>query len=157
MGGRAPLCRSGVRSLGTLLLRHPRRALRRAMWGIVLGRGELFLSVNGALEWGVGVATFLSVLSAVPRHCACLTCFSHPNQCGAKYPTPPGRAQEASPSGTSTPLHPPSDLSLTEIEYRDWPLRGWRIASHCTLCIATQRTVLPGACHTARVARNPKD
>ena len=34
--------------------------------------------VNRRFEWGVAIATFLSVLSIVPRHCALLTNFPHP-------------------------------------------------------------------------------
>ena len=34
--------------------------------------------VNRTLEWGAVIATFLSVLSVVPRPCARLTCFLHP-------------------------------------------------------------------------------
>ena len=39
--------------------------LRRAIWII-------------SMEWGVVIATCLSILSIVPRHCACLTYFLHP-------------------------------------------------------------------------------
>ena len=34
--------------------------------------------VNGTLEWGAVIATVLSGLSIVPRHCARLTSFLHP-------------------------------------------------------------------------------
>ena len=34
--------------------------------------------VNRTFGWGVVIATFLSVLSIVPRHCARLTQFLHP-------------------------------------------------------------------------------
>ena len=42
------------------------------------GIGEFVPSVNRTLEWGVVIATFLSVLSIVPRHCARLNDFLHP-------------------------------------------------------------------------------
>ena len=42
------------------------------------GTGEFVPLVNRTLEWGVMIATCLSVLSIVPRHCACLTDFLHP-------------------------------------------------------------------------------
>ena len=60
--------------MGTLILRR----LRRASWVINHEAGEIAPFVNGTLEWGVGIATFLSALSIVPRHCACLTHFLHP-------------------------------------------------------------------------------
>ena len=34
--------------------------------------------MNRTFEWGVDIATFLSVLSIVPRHCARLTYFFRP-------------------------------------------------------------------------------
>ena len=34
--------------------------------------------MNGTFEWGVVIATYLSVLSIMPRHCARLTFFLHP-------------------------------------------------------------------------------
>ena len=40
--------------------------------------GELLPFVNCTFEWGVVIATVLSVLSIVPRHCARLTYFLHP-------------------------------------------------------------------------------
>ena len=42
------------------------------------GTGEIVPFVDRAFEWGVAIATFLSVLSIVPRHCARLTYFFHP-------------------------------------------------------------------------------
>ena len=42
------------------------------------GTGETVPFVNRTFEWGVIFATFLSVLSIVPRHCARLTYFIHP-------------------------------------------------------------------------------
>ena len=42
------------------------------------GTGEIVPFVNRAFEWAVVMATFLSVLSIVPRHCAHLTYFLHP-------------------------------------------------------------------------------
>ena len=41
--------------------------------------GEIIPFVNCTLEWGVVSATFLSVLSIVPRHCARLINFFHSN------------------------------------------------------------------------------
>ena len=40
--------------------------------------GEMVPFVDRTFEWGVVIATFLSVLSVVPCHCACLTYFLHP-------------------------------------------------------------------------------
>ena len=40
--------------------------------------GEIVPFVNRACEWGVAIATFLSVLSTVLCHCARLTYFLHP-------------------------------------------------------------------------------
>ena len=57
---------------GTLLLR---RALRCPLSH---GTGETIAFVIRLFEWAVGVATFLPVLSLVPRHCARLTYFLHP-------------------------------------------------------------------------------
>ena len=45
--------------------------------GIDHRTGETAPFVNRTVEWGVLVATFLSVLGIVPRHCARLT-FLHP-------------------------------------------------------------------------------
>ena len=42
------------------------------------GTGEMVPFVNRTFEWGVAIATFLSVLSVVPRHCARLAYFLHP-------------------------------------------------------------------------------
>ena len=42
------------------------------------GTGETVLFVNRSLKWGGSIATRLSVLSIVPRHCAQLTDFLHP-------------------------------------------------------------------------------
>ena len=64
--GRCPLA-----PLGVLILRHWRRTICR-------GTGENAPFVNRTFEWGVVIATVLSVLSVVPRHCARLTCFVHP-------------------------------------------------------------------------------
>ena len=41
------------------------------------GTGETVPFMNRTFEWGVGIATFLSLLSIVPRHCARLTYFLH--------------------------------------------------------------------------------
>ena len=49
--------------------------LRRAIWVIIMEHGKF---CGPYFEWGAVLATFLSVLSIVPRHCACLTCFIHP-------------------------------------------------------------------------------
>ena len=63
--------------------------------------------VNRTFEWGVAIATFMSVLSVVPRHCTRLTCCLHPNlrkiKCGADHckanppPPPPCGAQQPLP------------------------------------------------------------
>ena len=37
------------------------------------GTGEIVPFVNRIFEWGVVIATFFSILSVVPCHCACLT------------------------------------------------------------------------------------
>ena len=42
------------------------------------GTREIVPFVNRTFEWGVAIATFWSVLSIVPRHCAHLTYFLHP-------------------------------------------------------------------------------
>ena len=42
------------------------------------GTGEIVPFVSRTFEWGVVIATFLSDLSVVPRHCARLTSFLHP-------------------------------------------------------------------------------
>ena len=42
------------------------------------GTGETVPFVNRVFEWGVVIATFLSILSIVPRHCARLADFFHP-------------------------------------------------------------------------------
>ena len=42
------------------------------------GTGAIVLFVNRTFEWAVFIATFLSVLSTVPHHCARLTYFLHP-------------------------------------------------------------------------------
>ena len=39
------------------------------------GTGEIVPVVCRTFEWGVVIAPFLSVLSIVPHHCACLTYF----------------------------------------------------------------------------------
>ena len=67
-----------------------------------LGKGEIVPFVNRGFEWGVVIATFLSVLSIVPLHCARLTDFLHPKLRKIKSvvitPQPlPGGAQEAFP------------------------------------------------------------
>ena len=59
-----------VATLGTLILRRLRRTLRSAVWVI--------LFVARAIEWGVFIATLVSVLSIVPRHCAHLISFVYP-------------------------------------------------------------------------------
>ena len=41
------------------------------------GTGEMVPFVNRTFEWGVVIATFLPILSIVPRHCARLTYFLH--------------------------------------------------------------------------------
>ena len=66
--------------LGVLILRHLRRALRLSArnLGNSRGTGELVPFVNHIFEWGAAIATFLSVLRIVPRHCARLTDFLHP-------------------------------------------------------------------------------
>ena len=52
------------------------------------GIREIVPFVNRTFEWGVVIATFLSVLSmGVPRHCARLTYFLHPKLRNANYPT----------------------------------------------------------------------
>ena len=43
------------------------------------GTGGVVPFVNGTFEWGAVIATFLSILSLLPHHCARLTCFLHPN------------------------------------------------------------------------------
>ena len=52
--------------------------LRRAILDSYRGPGESVPFVNRTFERGVAIATFLSVLSTVPRHCARLTYFLHP-------------------------------------------------------------------------------
>ena len=59
---------------GVLILRR----LLLAIWGIIMQQGGIVPFVNCTFEWGVVIATFLSVLSTVPLHCACLTSFLHP-------------------------------------------------------------------------------
>ena len=44
------------------------------------GAWEIVPFVNRTLELGAVIATFLSILSIVPRHCARLTCFLHPKR-----------------------------------------------------------------------------
>ena len=60
--------------MGVLILRH----LRHTIWGNYRGTGDVVPLVNRTFEWGVVIATFLSALSTVPRHCARLTYFLHP-------------------------------------------------------------------------------
>ena len=43
------------------------------------GTWEIVPFVSRTFEWGVVIATFLSVLNIVPLHCAHLTYFLHPN------------------------------------------------------------------------------
>ena len=50
-------------------------ALRRAISVIIMQHGTF---VNHTFDLGVAIATFLSVLSIVPHHCACFTYFLHP-------------------------------------------------------------------------------
>ena len=45
-------------------------------------QGGIVPFVNRTFEWGVVIATFLSVLSVVPRHCARLAYFFHPKHWG---------------------------------------------------------------------------
>ena len=42
------------------------------------GTGDMVPLVNRTFEWGAVIATFLSVLSTVPRRCTRLTDFLHP-------------------------------------------------------------------------------
>ena len=54
--------------------------------------------VNRALEWGAVVATFLSVLSVVPRHCPRLTCFRYPKRGETNAVLIPLKANAPSPA-----------------------------------------------------------
>ena len=58
------------RPVGTLILRN--------LWRSYHGAWENVLFVNGTFQWGAHIATLLSILSIVPRHCARLTDFLHP-------------------------------------------------------------------------------
>ena len=89
------------------------------------GTREIAPFVNPTFEWGAVIATFLSALSIVPRHCARLTHFLHPKlrKVNAVL-TPPqlmtlplrhlpygamrvcNRARVPLHSGLPTPLHP---------------------------------------------------
>ena len=42
------------------------------------GTGEIVPFVNRSFQWRVVIATFLSIFSIMPRHCAHLTYFFHP-------------------------------------------------------------------------------
>ena len=53
-------------------------APRGVQLGECRGTGGIVPFVNRTFEWGVVIATFLSVLSTVPRRCARLTDFLHP-------------------------------------------------------------------------------
>ena len=58
----------GRKQEGTLIQpRHPPREI----W-VIIPESPF---VNGTFEWGVVIASFLSVLRSVPRHCARLTYF----------------------------------------------------------------------------------
>ena len=72
------------------------------------GTGGIRPFVNRTFEWGGGIATFSSVLSVVPRHCARLTSLLHPKSRKIKAvritpqtitPSPCG-AQSALPTAT---------------------------------------------------------
>ena len=59
-----------LRSIGTKIsIRLPARGVS------ILGNCTLF---ERTFQWELVIATFLSVLSLVPRHCACLADFFHP-------------------------------------------------------------------------------
>ena len=45
---------------------------------MIMEQGQWSPFVNRIFQWEVAIATFLSVLGVVPRHCARLTCFLHP-------------------------------------------------------------------------------
>ena len=73
--------------------------------------------VNRTFEWGAVIATSVSLLSVVPRHCAHLTYFLHPpkkteeTECGAncRYPIPP--AWEECANWSFQPLPPENGVN----------------------------------------------
>ena len=71
--------------MGTLILRHLRRVIRV----IIIGQGEIVPFVKRTFEWGVLIATFLSVLSVVRCHCARLTFHPKLRKVNAVLITPP--------------------------------------------------------------------
>ena len=78
------------------------------------GTGESVPFVNGTFEWGAVIATFLSVSSIVPRHCAHLTYFLHQKfrKMNAVLVTPQLITPTLLRSGSACPLTAPQTSAL---------------------------------------------